>query len=129
MEHINPLNNISAAQFNMEQFNEVVKALRLAHKNLAEFGKDLPEVRVRYAENKEELQAALDISDIAAMQKLTQERKRLEAKLNEKPTERIVAFDAAIRNFHSFVNGGYLLENMDEDTDNVVELANDKEAA
>lgn len=99
-----PLNpfNVEAVNFDIEKFNDIVKRVRLTQKAVASFGSDHAEVQEKLAEARANIEKALEEYKLDDMQKFVQDAKRLEAKLAEKPTEKIQAFDEAMQEFYNF---------------------------
>ena len=99
-----PLNafKITAADFDMEQFNDVVKDVRNTRRQVVEFGSDFEETRGELKTAEQGLKAAMADLDLDNITKLTAEVKRLRAKLASTPVTKIQAFDEAMEKLHAF---------------------------
>lgn len=95
-KYSNAMDNVTAKDFDIERFNEIVKNLRNAQKAAAEFGSNRGELEERFNEAKSKLDAAVEALNYEEMSKATAEMKRIQAKLDEDPREKIAAFDKAV---------------------------------
>jgi predicted nucleic acid-binding Zn-ribbon protein len=103
-----PLNKfqITAADFDLEAFNEAVKDVRHTRKQVVEFGSDFQETREKLVEAEEGLKSAMADLNLDEITKLTAECKRLKAKLQTTPVTKVQAFDEAMDKLFAFFDAG-----------------------
>ncbi|WP_335989565.1 hypothetical protein [Pseudoalteromonas sp. CH_XMU1449-3] len=99
-----PLNafEITAADFDMDLFTDIVKDVRNTRRQVVEFGSDFDETRESLRKAEDGLKAAMADLNLEEITKLTAECKRLKAKLATTPTIKIQAFDEAMDRLHAF---------------------------
>ena len=103
-----PLNKfgITAAEFDLEAFNDAVKDVRNTRKQVMDFGSDFEETRAKQLETEGLLQAAMKVFDLDGLTKHTNELKRLTAKLESTPVTKVQAFDEAMDKLNAFFTAG-----------------------
>lgn len=119
-----PLNafQITAADFDMETFNDIVKDVRNTRRQVVEFGSDFEETRAELKKTENGLKAAMADLNLEEITKLTADCKRLKAKLASTPTTKIQAFDEAMDKLHAFYKANCRAVETETET-------NDKKAA
>jgi vacuolar-type H+-ATPase subunit I/STV1 len=111
-----PLNAfaITAADFDLDSFNEAVNDVRNTRKQVVDFGSDFEDTRVRLEEAQAGLKAAMAVLDLDEITKITTECKRLKAKLETTPVTKIQAFDEAMDKLSIFFESGCRAVNLEE---------------
>ena len=94
--------NTSAADFDMEAFNDIIKDVRNTRRQVVEFGSDFDDTRDELAKTNDALKAAIADLDLDEITKLTADCKRLKAKLASSPVTKIQAYDEAMNKLHAF---------------------------
>lgn len=93
---------VSAQDFDIDKFNDVVKDVRHTRKQVVEFGSDFEETTERLKEAEAALKAAMSNLELDTITKVAAEVKRLRAKLETTPVTKIQAYDEAMDKLHAF---------------------------